>query len=138
MNDEVLDLIRKNLVDVALDNRDWEAFKRLTSSEWQEYVVFSSYSSPFDFLCNDPHFIERRVIDDGRSAALFNYRYQDGIIGQTYIGEIRIPVHGTGNVSSKYRLRHKQPTDGEVLNPDWFCSLVNRASHMLELLHKGE
>jgi hypothetical protein len=130
MSDEVLELLRKNLIDVALDNHDWERLKLLTSQDSLKHVISPFYSSPFDFLCYDDHFFERRLLGNERAACL-NYRYQDVVMNHMYIGEIHIPLNACVVFRYQYSPKGKRRTEPSVAAPQWFSSLVGRAQTLL-------
>jgi hypothetical protein len=129
MRNQVMELLRKNLIDVALDNHDWDSLRLLTSENASDYVISPFYDSPFDFLCYDEHFFERRFLGD-ESGAILNYRYRDSVANKVYIGEIHIPINRQPHLNAYYRPRNKRAAE-EILVPEWFTSLVSRAQTLL-------
>ena len=130
MEDEVFELLRKNLIDVALDNHDWERLKLLTSDDSLDQVISPFYYHPFDFLCNDEHFFERRILGNERAASL-NYRFHDFVGNHVGIGEIHIPLTTCAGFYFQYGLKNKHIIEHPVAEPEWFSSLVSRARTLL-------
>jgi len=134
--DEALNLLRRMMIDQALESGNREAFHNLTGPNWQEFVVGTRHERTgtqdlLAFLAEDPHFWDLRLYDTMAQRSYLNYRFRDTIGGVLYVGEIRIPIGGSGHIEVKFRPR---PSDGpSVRPPDWFQSLLATTVAVLEL-----
>lgn len=136
MADETLNLLRRIMIDQALEGGDRDAFCNLTGPNWKEFVVDTGDEragthDPTAFLAEDPHFWELRLIDTMAHRPYLNYCFRDTIDGVLYVGEIRIPIGWSGNIEVKFRPR---PSHGpSVSPPDWFQSLLTTVVAVLDL-----
>ncbi|MCL6452684.1 MAG: IDEAL domain-containing protein [Alicyclobacillus sp.] len=123
MSDEALNLLRRMMIDQALESRDREAFFRLTGPNWQAYVLGAGTDSEdgkdlLSFLTEDPHFWDLRLYETMALRPYVNYRFRDVICDVLYVGEIRIPVGWPGAIEARFRPR---PSSGPTIaQPDWF------------------
>lgn len=128
MMDETLHMMRGVMIDQALKSRDRDAFQNLTGPDWKHFLIApdeenASDKGPLEFLIQDTHFWEIRLIERWVSHPYVNYRYRDHIDGFLYIGEIRIPVGWNGEIESSFRPR---PCTGPYHEPpQWFQGLIN-------------
>ena len=126
MSQRVAEMLRDILIDIALDNRDFDRLRLLTSKDWEKYVVEQSHVDPFAFMLDDEHFFECRVIDVVGRDTILNYRYKEMRDEILFIGEIRVPVAGNRSIQSTYRPLRKTIVC-EMPEPAWLTSLVERA-----------
>lgn len=127
MADETLDLLRRVMIDQALENGDKEAFHHLTGPNWEAFVVGNEDEQvesvdPLAFLSEDPHFWDIRLYDTMRLHPYLNYRFRDNIGGVLYVAEIRIPIGWSGDIETKFAPR--PATGPRVSPPEWFQSLL--------------
>ena len=134
MSQSVTEVLRDILIDIALDNRDFDRLRLLTSKHWEKYVVEHGDADPFEFLLADEHFFECRVIDISGRDTILNYRYKELQNEILFIGEIRVPVAGNGSVQWTYRPMRKTVAC-EASEPAWLKSLVHKARQTSIRLH---
>ncbi|WDM00002.1 IDEAL domain-containing protein [Alicyclobacillus cycloheptanicus] len=136
MADETLNLLRRLMIDQALEAGDKEAFRNLTGPNWKAFVLDTGdepveTADPLAFLAEDPHFWDLRLYDTMALRPYVNYRFRDTINGVLYIGEIRIPLGWSGDIEAKF---YPRPSNGPKLDPPaWFQSLLASTVAVLKL-----